>query len=443
MSIWKRKEKKFPLMKCPYCFYEFSHDKVCFKAMTAFDEEKLEEEKEKITDFYGGVETDEVPIIGAVMEKFVKKRDGRYESFWKNYRNHIEDWEYRDYPVITPERADMMKDGSGYRADVDGFTNSVVDYFDKESRVRLCPRCHNELPLGYGKHPVIFISVVGVKDSGKTVYLSQLMKNFGTIMARLGISAIKVGNGVDRYLRENRVARDELLPESTKDDCLSEPLIYTIIKEEKKYTLVFYDIAGKNCVQAERMERYGPFVRKSDGLIWLLDPGQFIPMGRQGSEPLAEPGDVLSAMNNAFLEADYKEGCSCRPLAVVFTKSDLLRNGDYVQSREAFFKKVDYSEKGFDAAAHHRSHEGIQEWFRTERWGKETLLGLKKCFVNYHFFAASMLENGAEKASIMTPEGKTAVRWKPLQVPGTYRIEEPLLWILLQMEVFSAWNRRE
>ncbi len=39
-----------------------------------------------------------------------------------------------------------------------------------------CPKCDGKLPSNYGKYPVKFLSVIGASGSGKTVYLSNLLK---------------------------------------------------------------------------------------------------------------------------------------------------------------------------------------------------------------------------------------------------------------------------
>ncbi len=39
-----------------------------------------------------------------------------------------------------------------------------------------CPKCNGKLPSTYGKYPIKFLSVIGASGSGKTVYLSNLLK---------------------------------------------------------------------------------------------------------------------------------------------------------------------------------------------------------------------------------------------------------------------------
>ena len=77
----------------------------------------------------------------------------------------------------------------GLVRDQDGFAIRVYDrYSDRATPVtRLCPHCHNPLPLpNYGKYPTIFISVVGITTCGKTVYLNQLLTRLAMAMQNTG-----------------------------------------------------------------------------------------------------------------------------------------------------------------------------------------------------------------------------------------------------------------
>ena len=94
------------------------------------------------------------------------------------------------------------------------------------------------------------------------------------------------------------------------------------------YTLVFYDIAGENCVKPRRMKKFGPFIENSDGIILIIDPGQF--MGEiQGADEeeqeLYKPDKVIGAMCDAFVTSNNKNGQSNIPLAVTLSKGDTMK----------------------------------------------------------------------------------------------------------------------
>ena len=46
--------------------------------------------------------------------------------------------------------------------DPEGFLYQVRDEEGRDTKVRICPHCHNPLPFEYGKYPVKYIAVVGI-----------------------------------------------------------------------------------------------------------------------------------------------------------------------------------------------------------------------------------------------------------------------------------------
>ncbi|MEI3282045.1 MAG: hypothetical protein V8R61_04760 [Enterocloster sp.] len=161
----------------------------------------------------------------------------------------------------------------GFHLDQDGFTDSVTDAFGEVTKVRICPYCHNPLPANYGKYPVHFIATVGITSSGKTVYLSQLMRHMDEIMANVGLGTLSMTEADTRFVREHQVKKDVPLPQGTTPGALSEPLFYVILNNGQYHTLVFYDVAGENCVNQEEMGKFGPFIENADGIIMILNSG--------------------------------------------------------------------------------------------------------------------------------------------------------------------------
>lgn len=86
-----------------------------------------------------------------------------------------------------------------YEMDSSGFVNRAVDAFGVSSKVRICPYCHNVLPFEFGKYPVKYISVVGITSSGKTVYLSQLLRQIETFFVKAGLTVVGTYDEVDRF----------------------------------------------------------------------------------------------------------------------------------------------------------------------------------------------------------------------------------------------------
>lgn len=434
-------EKQIPLIKCPYCFHQFSHEKVCFKAKTVFTGQDIEAlEDDTIWDLgrVFGLGKDGRTVNREAIKKFIEKEDEEYKKFWNEYPGSEPEWEYAHYPVITPQSFDMMDAETGYQTDASGFVFSVIDCFGRASSIRICPKCHNELPDSYGKYPACMIAIVGITSSGKTVYLSQLMQNFSKIMALAGMGALKTGNSVDRFIRENRVARDEFLPQGTLPEHLSQPLFYKIKNEIRTYMLVFYDIAGENCVDSVKMRKYGHFIQNADGIIFMIDPEQFFQLRKDLNRDVPEPEAVLSALSSAFLDIDNRNGRSDKPLAVVITKSDTLRKKTKEISADSnIFQKIRYDKKGFQLASYRDINGELRSLFAHLSQGEEVLANLKACFTKFGLFAVSALDSGVEMVKVPDSQGKEIIRYKPMNTPSTIRIEEPLFWILSQKMMIS------
>lgn len=213
--------KNYDDITCPFCFKTFDSETVHFKAMTlkeagteliALDD--FSETADEDFDFFaeaGDTEQDKTEDK-SLNQLFQEKEDVLYKNFWKRYANQPE-WKYANYPVITDKDSRMMM--SGYHHDADGFVDSVTDAFGESTRERICPHCHNPLPPNYGKYPVHFIATVGITSSGKTVYLSQLMKNMDGIMANVGLGTLSMTEGDARFIKEHPVKKDIPLPQGT------------------------------------------------------------------------------------------------------------------------------------------------------------------------------------------------------------------------------------
>ena len=70
---------------------------------------------------------------------------------------------------------------------------AAMDDFGKPTYRRVCPYCHNPLPMGFGKHRVKNISIIGITGAGKTVYISQLLKGMTEYAAKSGLGAFFTG----------------------------------------------------------------------------------------------------------------------------------------------------------------------------------------------------------------------------------------------------------
>lgn len=412
--------------KCPFCFQQFSPQKAAFKAMTVFTEQ----------DFSAGMEEEESEL----KKRYELATDQIYQSFWTRYPKSEPENGYKDYPVID-NLSDRFLHGT-YEMDSSGFVNRAVDAFGVPSKVRICPYCHNVLPFEFGKYPVKYISVVGITSSGKTVYLSQLLCQIETFFVKAGLTVVGTYDEVDRFLEDYKIQKNVPLPRGNAADGLMPPLALNVKcnKTQQIYTLVFYDIAGENCVRPEQMEKYGPFIHNSDGLLLMIDPEQFLGSLTQDGDFEKEahsPDKVIAAMWNAFVTSDNKEGRSSIPLAVVLSKSDTQT--EVLDYRSALFSNISYA--GYtdyeiplkDFAA---TDMEVRRLLAQLNRNKTDILcnKLNECFPAHAFFAVSALNTKPQEHRDTYEEDCYMLD----EEPETVRVEEPVFWILYKLGVLPV-----
>lgn len=308
-------------IKCPYCFKEFSHDEVHFriaKATCDMAEQKMrkassEEEKE-------------------VYEKFLRisKRDEKYEKVWGEFRGgnapkKIE--ESFHIPWVDQSNKKEMIYGD-FVKDEDGFVYKIEDRLSQTiSTYRICPECHNPLPANYGKFPQKFISVLGISESGKTVFIKQLMSNLKKILANVDGSCTGVTSldGDDSILEYQKP-----LPAATEILNFKPP--YSLTATFKKdgiistYDFIIYDIAGEALVKAKdsQLDYFSGYIKVSDGMIMLIDPQQLMnnPMPKYPADQMFDT--LRTLFNGSAIDI---------PVAITISKSDLILSNSVIQEQ--------------------------------------------------------------------------------------------------------------
>lgn len=434
----KKSNSKYQIM-CPYCFNRanggdgnyIGDDEVAFRAETSY---RGIREIESLM----GMTEDDIEMMPEGQRKSAKgqfdnyKRflvgtSRSYQSFWSDYNGSTElgneqnkaPWEL---PVI--KIADGIKE---LRRDPSGFVDKAVDIFGKETHRRVCPFCHNPLPKGYGKHPVKYISIIGATHSGKTVYISQLLKGLFDYAGKANLTANFTSSHELDFVEQNKVAFNVPLPDSTTKEKFSQPMFYDITRAEgtkrTTNTIVLYDIAGENCKSASDMERFAKYVMQADGIILLIDPRQlgFVSGVQADSKSLEE---VFSTIHGAV--ADDKDELSTTPLAVCISKSDqcfdILPPVASEQVHAAGTDDYGFPLPQFNATAHNSllsGNNGLANLI--QRTTNSVCSALRSEFINFNFFAVSAI--GCEVAP--GEDGRDC----PKRVPEAIRIEEPILWL--------------
>lgn len=431
------------MCKCPYCFKSFSTEAVQFKAMTIYTEQDLEELSEE-----------EIKKKKAYLET----ADDNYTKFWNQYPGSDPKFQYERFPTLLGlpldfGGADKYPVARERMHDPEGFLYQVMDEEGRETKVRICPHCHNPLPFEYGKYPVKYIAVVGITSSGKTIYLAQLLSKIKEILARADLTVIGTHVEADNFTKEHRIKKGTPLPAGNTTDLLTLPIPLNVInnKDKKKYTLVFYDIAGENCVDPESMNKYGMFIENANGIVMIIDPKQFSELfniaeeendENDSDDDTASPEKVVEAMYNAFGAVSSAGGKSNIPLAAALSKSNLLKDSlDYNLNMFQEIKYKEYESFGFPYEEFRNIDTEIRMLLKNRKSMQGTLLAnqLTQCFPNHGYFAFSALNVKAVK--VVGDDGKTYSTIE--EDPETLRVEEPIFWILNQMGVVAKAEKKQ
>ena len=432
-------DSKYQIM-CPYCFNRanggdgnfIGDDEVAFRAETSFRDireiENILQTKESDIAFMNPDEIGPIQAQFAFYKQFLIGTSDKYSSFWSEYNGTTEPEPINEMqPWMRPI---IQTNGRGIkelRRDSSGFVNEAVDSFGRSTFRRVCPFCNNPLPKGYGKHPVKYISIIGATHSGKTVYISQLLKGMFEYANKAGLKADFTSNHEWEFIESNKVEYDVPLPDSTTKEKFSQPMFYDITRTEginkTTNTIVLYDIAGENCRNASDMEKFAKYVMQADGIILLIDPRQlgFIPGEQVDSKSLEE---VFSTIHGAIVESENE--LSKTPLAVCVSKSDqcfsILPSVAQEQVQAAGTDDNGFNLPEFNAIAHNQllsGDLGLASLF--QKTASSLCQALMSEFINYNFFTVSAIGCEVEAG----PDGRD----RPVREPVPIRIEEPILWL--------------
>jgi len=305
---------------------------------------------------------------------------------------------------------------------------------------RICPHCHEILPLTTGEYKNHIYAVIGGPDSGKTHYIAVLI-NF--LMNELGPKMDFMLDALDDETR-NKYRRDFYEPLFEKHEVIKKtdsaiankkvrkPLIYgvTILNNNKitdYLTLVFFDTAGEDLNSEDTMAVVNKYIYRSDGIIMLVDPLQIVGVRNQLPN-IAKPKissvslDILSRTTHLIekglaLKATDKIDI---PLAVSFTKMDAVEElieGDFQ------LKHKSNHHKGLNLD----DIEAVNSEMKAllSEWGENPLIQLAITrYKNNKFFGLSAL-------------GTNPHRTQKVDKIIPNRVEDPFLWLLYKSGILK------
>ncbi|WP_438348016.1 TRAFAC clade GTPase domain-containing protein [Paenibacillus sp. FA6] len=388
---------------CPFCFEKFTPAEVVFRAAHHREDDEN----------YALGEDDE---LNRYRERFGL--------------DSVDDIEAIIHPNDIPEE---------HRVYSDHVLIGLNDRYGVLTRRRLCPKCHNELPVTSGKVPSNIISIVGASQVGKSVYMTSLIHTLqNTTADNFDAACMPLNAEISRKFRtlyeEPLFERGDLLA-STQKEKMQEPFIFQFVfKDESKppLTLVFFDVAGEGMVDQDYLGLHGQHIKNSSGILFMVDPLQIrsirekirIKFGDSEGGWVSqydEPRDVVLTMFGDFIAYEEK-GKTDIPTAVVLTKSDMLHSlkdedGEYIKSNSNVFNNMVHRD-WLNLTEFENIDGEIRRFIeKVDRPFKGTM---DVYFSNTAYFAVSAL-------------GSNPVNQKLQGVASPIRVDEPFIWLLYQL----------
>jgi|GEM_PF-648620 len=409
LNIFKKGNKK-PLMNlkqdkayeivCLYCFKNFAHNKVSFRALQVLDEEGYRAARDRALDEY--------------REKFHMDSVGAL-------------------PVVL-EPGDFSESSKRYNR---GVLTGLKDAYDNWTAKRICPYCHNEIPKSAGYAPSTIISFVGASQAGKSVFMTSLIHALKTTTPRnFNIFCTPINHEMSKkfkYQYEDPLIENGQLLDPTQLERQQEPFIFTFSFADERKTeinIAFFDIAGEGMVDSGYLDIYAGHIKNSSGLMFMVDPLQFRALGRKiqlknnieyDLRSAEEPVDVLGGLVDNYISKEAGS-VSQIPTAVVLTKTDLLEalraDGEYISPNSHMF--TNYSHRGFfDLSAFENINGEVDEFIGAVDPNFRN--AIKRRFGDVGFFAVSALGSCPDTLS------RRVASFSPV------RVEEPFLWLLYKL----------
>ncbi|MEU7165312.1 hypothetical protein AB0A70_11790 [Streptomyces morookaense] len=315
--------------------------------------------------------------------------------------------------------------------------------------VRVCRRCHSDLPSDYCDQDSRIIALVGAKATGKSTYVTVLVNE---LRHRVGgaYRASLAAMGADTQRRDRETAAELYerlqLPGATRPAALgfNDPLLYRLsvparsrLGAGSRHTaLVFFDAAGEDLRNAEAMDRYTAYLAAADGIILLVDPLQ-LPSVRDelagtGGPPLppveTSPQQIAADVAGQ-LRSHRRAGSRGRlstPVAVALTKTDMLR--PLLSPQSPLHGNASHHGGALDDADRTAVHEEVRSLLGS--WDGGALhRQLESDFSDVGLFGLSAL--GA-------PPPSDAPADAPKSGPQPVRVEDPLLWLLARRNLLPV-----
>lgn len=311
----------------------------------------------------------------------------------------------------------------------------------------VCPKCHNPIPTQMIEEGSEIISIIGDRNSGKTVYflsLIQQLKKYGYKIGLYEVNPMDLAHSeatktASVYTKmAAQLFDNHQLPEQNRATRPA-PLIFRLSfrgrtkKENKSIYLIFYDTAGEIFQDSTRANEMATYLKDSVGVIFLIDPFTL-----EGVRDVMASGGIIKNAAGNYVGADPSRIFDCllkingnerlknKPLALTYSKIDVVVNaleaspqgysiqGINLKSNSSFIKTGK-----FDLGEIEDIHESLVtiselKWDTGRFWGS----------------ASGAYEEGYVKMFAMSALGGNPDQAGRIERVVPYRVMDPLVWIL-------------
>jgi len=434
---------------CPYCCHKFHPNEADFRLNSAITAGKAKKKKAAGSSNSAGTSA------GKIQDEklFTYNREVLENSAAESKKNAMQfmslslDTENVKYSESESERI--------------GFVQRIT-YTDQHGKQhntekRLCPNCHNALPIGYGLRDTILISILGDARSGKSVFLTMLiaeLENNPDIVSKLTFIGDKQVKDSFSENYQQPLLKEHTLISSTKRRKIP-PFAFNYWYQyktddgtfkENTVDIIFYDIAGEDLRDDSAIRKNGFNIRDSSGLLFLVDPtnfGQLTDLFRFSDNALIDAipednstQDIFSTLYNYFIGLEKDK--STIPFALTLSKADLFNyvNFDYFGNKPENRIQNILSEEEHKAAVNMRCVKGLNLEVR-ELLGylnEESILNnALGCFKNVNCFAVSSLGKKPSIEQISDPKTNETIEKGYIDgSPEPFRVKEAFYWILMK-----------
>ncbi len=331
---------------------------------------------------------------------------------------------------------------------------------------RICPACHRPLPALFGRIPSRMIALVGAKESGKTVFMTVLVRE---LMHRLGdqlqatISPADdyTGHEFASYYEALLYGSDQLLPPTAPAAASDRtPLVFRLTvggpdapgprrgrgsgrglsrgSPARPALLSLFDPAGEDLLSQQSAEQNARYLAAADAIVLLLDPlqmpaarklaaaGTRLPSPPRGAADT--PVSVLQNITDLVLRTGQagSDGLISKPLAVAFSKIDAFQRSLDPTSP---LRQAPVPGPWLDEADSLSVHTEVQRLL--DRWDGSLIDRIvRQHYRSHRYFGISALGE--------TPTATNQVSERGIR---PYRVGDPLTWILSTLGVIPVRGR--